>query len=353
MLEITNSASDIIETKRLILRKFSVSDIDDMLKNWISDNDVQSGYGEPVYTNKNDVVKLLNDWLLQYRWAIILKETNENIGHISFCRLYPEVNTAEVEYCVGKSFWNKGFTTEALKAFIKYTFAKTSVTKLEAFHRSENPASGRVLEKAGMKPVDNVMRFSDLPKAPDGNIYYAIEKAVDNSKGGKMRIAGITYESLVDGPGLRVVVFVQGCELECPECHNPESHSRTGGQQCTVREVIRLIKKPGPGRKMIKGVTFSGGEPFLQAGDCAQIAFEAKRIGWDVTTFTGQTYEELKSRNDADINALLDLTDYLIDGPYIHEQRDLDLKFRGSSNQRIIDMAATRKHGRVKLYYGN
>ncbi|MCL2199102.1 MAG: radical SAM protein [Defluviitaleaceae bacterium] len=169
-----------------------------------------------------------------------------------------------------------------------------------------------------------------------------------------MRIAGITYESLVDGPGIRVVIFVQGCDMGCPECHNPDSHSKTGGREHTVREVIRMIRKPGPGRKMVKGVTFSGGEPFLQAGDCAQIAFEAKRIGWDVTTFTGHTYEELMAREDADIHALLDLTDYLIDGPYIHEERDISLKFRGSANQRLIDMATTRKqNGKVKLYYGN
>jgi len=168
-----------------------------------------------------------------------------------------------------------------------------------------------------------------------------------------LRISGITYESLVDVPGIRVVVFVQGCDLACPECHNPDSHYVKGGREHTVREVIRMIKKPGPGRKMVRGVTFSGGEPFMQAGDLAQIAFEAKRIGWDVTTYTGYIYEELLKRTDPDVQALLDLTDYLIDGPYIHEQRDLDLKFRGSHNQRIIDMETTRRHGgRVKLFYG-
>ncbi|MCL1884273.1 MAG: radical SAM protein [Defluviitaleaceae bacterium] len=169
-----------------------------------------------------------------------------------------------------------------------------------------------------------------------------------------MRISGITYESLVDGPGIRVVVFVQGCDLGCPECHNPDSHSRTGGREYSVREVIRMVKKAGPARKMVRGVTFSGGEPFMQAGDLAQIAFEAKRIGWDVTTFTGHTYEELISREDPDVQALLGFTDYLIDGPYIHEKRDIDLKFRGSTNQRIIDMNATRKqNGRIKLFYGS
>ena len=168
-----------------------------------------------------------------------------------------------------------------------------------------------------------------------------------------MRLSGITYESLVDGPGLRVVVFVQGCDIGCPGCHNPENQPMTGGREHTIREVIRMIKKPGPGRKMIRGVTFSGGEPFLQAGELAQVAFEAKRIGWDVATYTGYVYEDLQKRTDADVQALLNLTDYLIDGPYIHEQRDISLKFRGSANQRVIDMNVTRKqNGRVKLFYG-
>ena len=91
----------------------------------------------------------------------------------------------------------------------------------------------------------------------------------------------------------------------------------------------------------------------MQAGDLAQIAYEAKRIGWDVTTYTGYTYEELAAREDTGVQALLNLTDYLIDGPYMHEKRDLDLKFRGSTNQRIIDMETTRKqNGRVKLFWG-
>ena len=168
-----------------------------------------------------------------------------------------------------------------------------------------------------------------------------------------MRISGVTYESLVDGPGIRVVIFVQGCDIGCYECHNPDSHSMTGGREYSVREVMRMMKKARPGRKMVKGVTFSGGEPFLQAGDLAQIAMEARRIGWDVATFTGYTYEFLRDSDDVGIQALLDFTDYLIDGPYVHELRDLDLKFRGSSNQRIIDMNATRRQGgRVKLYYG-
>ena len=104
------------------------------------------------------------------------KKTNENIGHISFCRLYEKVNAAEIEYCIGKAFWNNGYIIEAVKAFIEYTFQNTVITKLEAFHRIENPASGKVLQKVGMKQVDNVLRFFDLPKAPDGDISYGITK---------------------------------------------------------------------------------------------------------------------------------------------------------------------------------
>ena len=167
-----------------------------------------------------------------------------------------------------------------------------------------------------------------------------------------MRVSGIKYESLVDGPGIRNVLFVQGCRHRCPHCHNPDSHDAQGGTERTVPQVIRMLKKPGPGRKLVRGVTFSGGEPFLQAGDLAVVAFEAKRIGWDVTTFTGFVYEELAKLGDPDVQALLGITDYLIDGPYEHDKRDIGLKFRGSYNQRLIDMAETRKHGAARLFYG-
>jgi len=164
-----------------------------------------------------------------------------------------------------------------------------------------------------------------------------------------MKIAGITYESLVDGPGIRVVVFAQGCDLGCPNCHNPESWDSSIGNDYTVAELFRAIKKPGPGRKALRGVTFSGGEPFMQAAELALVAARAKRLGWDVTTYTGHTYEKLAAHDNEGVQALLDATDYLIDGPYLHDQRNLDLKFRGSSNQRIIDMNATREQGQVVL----
>ena len=161
-------------------------------------------------------------------------------------------------------------------------------------------------------------------------------------------MSGITYESLVDGPGIRVVVFAQGCEMACANCHNPESLDKAGGRQYTVHEVMRLVKKPGPGKRRVRGITFSGGEPFLQAVDFAAVAMDAKQNGWDVVTFTGYTYEELAAReNDPGVQDLLAHTDYLIDGAYVHELRDINLKFRGSTNQRLIDMEKTRLAGEV------
>ncbi len=163
-------------TDRLLLRSFTNTDIPAMLKNWIADPEVQSGYGEPPFTTEKEVSNLLDTWKQQYRWAIILKSSNENIGHISFCRLYEDISTAEIEYCIGKDFWGRGIVTEALDVFIRHTFENTSIRKLEAYHRLENPNSGRVLQKSGLSPVTNVQRFSHLLKAPEGDICYALTK---------------------------------------------------------------------------------------------------------------------------------------------------------------------------------
>jgi len=161
-----------------------------------------------------------------------------------------------------------------------------------------------------------------------------------------MKIAGITYESFVDGPGLRVVIFAQGCDLGCKNCHNPGSHSIDGGEDYTPRDLVRKIKKASKGKK-IRGITFSGGEPSLQAGAFAEVARLVKPLGWDVTMYSGHIYEGLIARRDEAINELLSLVDYLVDGPYIEEMKSLDVKFRGSNNQRIIDMAATREKGEI------
>jgi len=167
-----------------------------------------------------------------------------------------------------------------------------------------------------------------------------------------MRLSGITAESVVDGPGLRYVIFTQGCFHSCPKCHNPESWDTEGGKEFSVKQIIRMAKQH---KKTHRGITFSGGEPFLQADALAQIAHAIRQTGWDVVIYTGYTYEELLdlSNTDAGIKGLFSLCDLLIDGKYIHKLRSAKLPFRGSSNQRIIDMTKTRENGTITLWHEN
>jgi len=162
-----------------------------------------------------------------------------------------------------------------------------------------------------------------------------------------MRLSGIVPESFVDGPGLRFVIFLQGCPHQCPHCHNPESWKADGGKEFSAKQVIRMLKHQN---KLIKGITFSGGEPFLQPCELVEVALAVRRMDWNVVTYTGFTYEHLVQSNDSDINALLSVSDILIDGKYVHELRDIGLSFRGSSNQRVIDVASTQKCGRIVLW---
>jgi anaerobic ribonucleoside-triphosphate reductase activating protein len=150
----------------------------------------------------------------------------------------------------------------------------------------------------------------------------------------KIRLAGIEKESVVDGPGLRFVIFVQGCTRHCIGCHNPDTWDFDGGQEMDTGEILSQI---GGGR-LIRGVTFSGGEPFELAAVCALLAEQIKTLGLDIVTYTGYTFEELqtKSTADEDVKRLLEATDILVDGPFIVEERDWDLPFRGSRNQRLI-----------------
>ena len=162
-----------------------------------------------------------------------------------------------------------------------------------------------------------------------------------------MRLSGITQESLVDGPGLRYVIFAQGCRHCCPHCQNPETWDVNAGKEFSVKQVIRLIKQQ---KKTKRGVTFSGGEPFLQAAELAEVAQAAHEKDWDVVTYTGFTYEELIEDGSDGVKALVSASDILIDGKYIHKLRNTRLQFRGSSNQRMIDVAATQKSGQIVLW---
>ena len=160
-----------------------------------------------------------------------------------------------------------------------------------------------------------------------------------------LSIAGIVDESIVDGRGIRMTVFVQGCPHHCPGCHNPQTWPFEGGKAIAVEEVFEQFRRD----PLLKGITFSGGEPFTQPEALTELARLVHSVGKDVTVYTGYTYEQLLDKHDPAIDGLLAETDVLIDGPFIEAQKNLELRFRGSENQRLIDMRQTRQQGKVCL----
>lgn len=155
-----------------------------------------------------------------------------------------------------------------------------------------------------------------------------------------LRISGCVSDSIVDGPGMRYVVFVQGCPHHCPGCHNPQTHDFAGGYLADPQEIVRQVQAD----PLISGVTFSGGEPFCQAQALSELGAQIKQLGKNLVVYSGYTYEQLlqKGEQEPAILELLKLADLLIDGPYVEAQRDLSLQYRGSSNQRLIDLKALR-----------
>ena len=163
-----------------------------------------------------------------------------------------------------------------------------------------------------------------------------------------IRIAGAVKESIVDGPGLRFAVFTQGCAHHCPECQNPETWDFEGGYDCGIDKILKAMDE----NPLLDGITMSGGDPLYQAEASYSLCSKVKEKGLNVVVFTGYTYEELMEleKKDPWIEKLLSVTDILIDGRYEKDKRDLTLIFRGSSNQRVIDMNASRKEGRAVLH---
>ena len=165
----------------------------------------------------------------------------------------------------------------------------------------------------------------------------------------ELNIAGIVDDSIVDGDGCRLTVFVQGCHRRCRGCQNPETQPMEGGRRIDTADILAKVKA----NPLLAGVTFSGGEPFLQPAPLAALARAVHALGLDVWSYSGFTLEELEARakRDGATAALLSEIDVLVDGPYEEAQRDLTLHFRGSRNQRVIDMNRTRETKQIQLLY--
>ena len=158
----------------------------------------------------------------------------------------------------------------------------------------------------------------------------------------QIRIAGLVPESFVDGDGIRFAIFMQGCRRNCEGCHNPETHALDGGRLVDTEEIISAIKK----NPLLDGITLTGGEPLLQIDSANELARAAKNLGLSVWCYTGFTFEGLPP----EAAPLIENVDVLIDGAFIESLRDLELQFRGSRNQRIIDVKKTRKQNKIVLW---
>lgn len=157
----------------------------------------------------------------------------------------------------------------------------------------------------------------------------------------KIRIADIIEESFVDGEGIRFVIFVQGCPHKCKGCHNLSTHSFNGGKIFDTEKIIEKFSKA----QLISGITLTGGEPLCQIDAVTELVKAAKNLNFSVWCYTGYVYEELSK-----INNFLNYVDILVDGKFIESQRDLTLRFRGSKNQRLIDVAKTRAETKIVIW---
>ena len=161
----------------------------------------------------------------------------------------------------------------------------------------------------------------------------------------KVRLAAeLQSDSIVDGEGLRTVIWLQGCTHNCPGCHNPETHDLNGGFEVEIEEIYEKLDN----LKFQKGITLSGGDPFMQPEAATEIAKYAKKIGLNIWCYTGFTYEAIVK--NAKLKDLLENIDVLIDGPFILSEKSLSCKFRGSKNQRIIDVKKSLEENRVVDY---
>ncbi len=165
----------------------------------------------------------------------------------------------------------------------------------------------------------------------------------------KIRIAGYVDDSIVDGPGIRFTIFTQGCAHHCFNCHNPETWAFDKGKDVDIDELISKIKR----NPLLQGITLSGGDPLYQVSACLELVKKVKELNsdLDIIIYTGFTFEELANnfKKNKDLLSLLKLSDILIDGKYEDSLRDLTLRFRGSSNQRVINLKKTFLEEKIVL----
>ena len=159
-----------------------------------------------------------------------------------------------------------------------------------------------------------------------------------------LELSGIVTDSIVDGPGIRTAVFSQGCPHHCEGCHNPETWAFGVGTPMQEEAVADIVRE----NPLCRGVTFSGGEPFAQAASFAKLARILKADGYEIASYTGYTFEQLLNGTQAQ-KELLQQLDILIDGPFVLSERSLELRFRGSSNQRILDVPRSLSEGKAVL----
>ena len=160
----------------------------------------------------------------------------------------------------------------------------------------------------------------------------------------KINVAGIIGESIVDGPGIRLTVFCQGCPHHCPGCQNPETWAFEERQRIEPQEILEMVQK----NPLIRGVTFSGGEPFAQPLEHAELAKLLHQHGYEVASYSGYTFEELMN-GTPEQRTLLENIDILVDGRFVLEERTLELRFRGSRNQRVINVPQSLKQNKAVL----
>ena len=162
----------------------------------------------------------------------------------------------------------------------------------------------------------------------------------------KVRLSGIVSESVCDGPGLRTVLFFQGCNHHCIGCHNPQTWSFSGGEEHEISDLLRTL----PDSPLIKGITFSGGDPFYQADAAALIAEELHNRGKNIWAYTGFKVEELLLESNLSRMKFLLQCDVLVDGPFNYKEAKTGLIFRGSLNQRIIMVKESYLEKRIILW---